>query len=118
VSPSFEVRQLQGSPQTRQSWQFLFRDWRVASPYWRVVYTLASCSTAAFSRLNLTLESERYNIVVPPTQPKRQPPDRASESHAKLSVHRLEATGILVIAILLLILILTRYWRHIPWGAR
>jgi hypothetical protein len=55
---------------------------------------------------------------VPATQPKRQPSDHDPESHTKLSIHRLEATGILVIAILLLILTLIRYWRHIPWGAR
>jgi hypothetical protein len=35
-----------------------------------------------------------------------------------LPIHRLEATGILVIAILLLILTLIRYWRYIPWSAR
>ena len=52
------------------------------------------------------------------SQPKRQPPDGAREPHSKRSIHRLEATGILVIAILLLILTLVRYWRYIPWGAR
>jgi hypothetical protein len=60
----------------------------------------------------------RYNVIVPANQPKRQPSDRAPEPHPKLSIHRLEATGILVIAILLLILTLVRYWRHIPWGVR
>ena len=66
----------------------------------------------------VSLEFRRYNVIVPATQPKRQPPDRDPGPHAKLSIHRLEATGILVIAILLLILTLVRYWRHIPWGAR
>ena len=55
---------------------------------------------------------------MPATQPQRQPPDRDPGPNAKLSIHRLEATGILVIAILLLILTLVRYWRYIPWGAR
>jgi len=57
-------------------------------------------------------------VIVSATQPKRQPSDRAPEPHAKLSIHHLEATGILVIAILLLILTLIRYWRYIPWSAR
>jgi hypothetical protein len=33
-------------------------------------------------------------------------------------VYTLEATGLLIIAILILILMLARYWHHIPWGAR
>ena len=59
----------------------------------------------------------RYNVIVPATQSKRPTPDPAPEPPSKLSIHRLEATGILVIAILLLILTLIRYWRHIPWAA-
>jgi len=32
--------------------------------------------------------------------------------------HTLEATGLLVIAVLVLAIYLARYWHHIPWGAR
>jgi hypothetical protein len=33
-------------------------------------------------------------------------------------IRRLEATGILIIAVLLLLLTVVRYGRHIAWGAR
>ena len=65
----------------------------------------------------LVLASRRYNVTVPPTPPKPQPTD-PPEHRSMLPIHRLEATGIIVIAILLLILTLIRYWRHIPWGSR
>jgi hypothetical protein len=29
-----------------------------------------------------------------------------------------EASGLIIIAVLLLILVLIRYWHYIPWGAR
>ena len=29
-----------------------------------------------------------------------------------------EATGLLIIAVLLLVLIIVRYWQYIPWNAR
>ena len=64
----------------------------------------------------LVLASRRYNVTVPATPPKPEPAD-SPQRRSTLSIHRLEATGILVIAILLLILTLIRYWRHIPWGA-
>jgi len=91
----------------------------VALPYCGVVYTLTTLlDTSVFAAQTSALESGRYNVLVSATQPKRQPPDRAHDPHTKLSIHRLEATGILVIAILLLILTLIRYWRYIPWSAR
>jgi len=62
--------------------------------------------------------SGRYNVIVSATQPKRQPSDRPPNHMPSFSIHRLEATGIVVIAILLLILTLIRYWRYIPWSAR
>jgi hypothetical protein len=34
------------------------------------------------------------------------------------SVYAAEATGLLVMAVLLLVLIIVRYWRYIPWSAR
>jgi hypothetical protein len=34
------------------------------------------------------------------------------------SIYAAEATGLLLMAVLLLILTLIRYWRDIPWGAR
>ena len=54
------------------------------------------------------IELRRYNTFVPPSS---KPP-------AKHSIHRLEARGILIIGVLILLLTLTRYWHHIAWGAR
>jgi hypothetical protein len=34
------------------------------------------------------------------------------------SIYAAEATGLLLMAVLLLILTLIRYWRYIPWSAR
>jgi hypothetical protein len=52
---------------------------------------------------------------VPAASPQRQP-----ESHQspKRHIYTLEATGIVVIAVLILILTLARYWHHISWSAR
>jgi len=57
--------------------------------------------------------SRRYNVPMPIANPRQQPGSRA-----RRSVLTLEATGVLIIAILILILTLARYWHHIPWGAR
>jgi hypothetical protein len=65
----------------------------------------------------IVLAPRRYNVSVPATPP-RPGPTSPPEHRSMLPIHRLEATGILVIAILLLILTLIRYWRHIPWGSR
>jgi hypothetical protein len=64
----------------------------------------------------LVLASRRYNVTVPATPPNPKATD-PPEHRSMLPIHHLEATGILVIAILLLILTLIRYWRHIPWAA-
>ena len=61
---------------------------------------------------------------VPAAAPRRQPdtpsPERFSspERHPKPHIYTLEATGLLVVAALLLILTLARFWHHIPWNAR
>jgi hypothetical protein len=60
---------------------------------------------------------------MPASGPKRQrdphPREQPSpEHHRTPQVYTLEATGLLVIAALILILILARYWHHIAWGAR
>jgi hypothetical protein len=34
------------------------------------------------------------------------------------SIYAAEATGLLVMAVLLLVLTIIRYWRYIPWSAR
>jgi hypothetical protein len=55
----------------------------------------------------------------PKRQPDPHPSDRpSSEHHRTPQIYTLEATGLLVIAALILILTLGRYWHHIAWGAR
>ncbi|HYA25953.1 MAG TPA: hypothetical protein VEF05_17460 [Terriglobales bacterium] len=52
--------------------------------------------------------------AAPKPGPERRPPER----HPIPEVYTLETTGLLVIAVLILVLTLIRYWHHIPWGAR
>ena len=57
-----------------------------------------------------------YNTsVAAPPQSKPVVGDGDQHRH---SVYAAESTGLLVIAVLLLILCLIRYWQFIPWGAR
>jgi len=59
-----------------------------------------------------------YNGGVPAAGAKRQPETRPAEHHRTPQVYTLEATGLLVIAVLILVLTLIRYWHYIPWSAR
>jgi hypothetical protein len=59
-----------------------------------------------------------YNKTVPAAGAKRQPEPPPAEHHRTPQVYTLEATGLLVIALLILVLTLIRYWYHIPWSAR
>jgi hypothetical protein len=59
-----------------------------------------------------------YNILMLAAGPKRQPDASPPERHGKPHIYSLEATGLLISALLILILTLIRYWGHIPWGAR
>jgi len=54
---------------------------------------------------------------VPASQPKRAA-EPGSEHDPIPKVETLEATGLIVIAILVLILTMVRFWHHIPWNAR
>ena len=55
---------------------------------------------------------------MPAASPRRQLEPRLPERHPKPHIYTLEATGLLIIAFLILILTLVRYWHHIPWSAR
>jgi hypothetical protein len=60
---------------------------------------------------------------MPASGPKRQPDPRlpehpSFEHHRTPQIYTLEATGLLVMAALILILTLVRYWHHITWGVR
>jgi hypothetical protein len=69
------------------------------------------------------LPFQRYNSAMPASAPKRQPdthlPEHPSSGHHRTpQIYTLEATGLLVIATLILILTLVRYWHHFAWGVR
>jgi len=52
-------------------------------------------------------------------KPQKDPLEQPSlEHHRTPQVYTLEATGLLVIAAVILILAIVRYWHHIPWGIR
>ena len=59
-----------------------------------------------------------YNTGMPAAGPKPEPEPSPHKHHAVPEIYTLETTGLLVVAILILILTLVRYWHHIPWGAR
>ena len=56
---------------------------------------------------------------MPAAGPKRQPEPPPVKQHRRVpEIYTLETTGLLVIAVLILILTLIRYWQNIPWSAR
>ena len=73
--------------------------------------------------VSLTIIDERlatpnkdYNIGVDvPVPPK--PVAENKDTH-RPTIYAAEATGLLVMAILLVVLIVVRYWKVIPWSAR
>ena len=67
----------------------------------------------------------RYNSGVNAPVPPRQAADERADNERQDSKHQhhhsiyaAEATGLLLMAVLLLVLTIIRYWRYIPWGAR
>jgi len=55
---------------------------------------------------------------MPATGPKKQPEPKPAERHPIPEVYTLETTGLLVIAVLILILTLARYWHFMHWSWR
>jgi len=54
-----------------------------------------------------------------PVPPKPIADDKHQDKHQhRHSIYAAEATGLLLMAVLLLILTIIRYWRYIPWSAR
>jgi hypothetical protein len=91
----------------------------------RTVGLAGSLKVASLGQIFLGESSrfQRYNVAMPASSPKRQPdappPQHPSpEHHRTPQIYTMEATGLLVIAGLILILTLVRYWHHIAWGAR
>lgn len=60
------------------------------------------------------IERQRYNRPVPTVPSERD----AREKHSHHAVYASEATGLLLIAFLLLLLTVIRYWHSIHWSLR
>lgn len=57
------------------------------------------------------------NASVPPKPVAENQPQDNKHQH-RHSIYAAEATGLLLMAVLLLVLTIIRYWRYIPWSAR
>ena len=57
------------------------------------------------------------NAPVPP-KPAADNEHHDSRHQHRHSIDAAEATGLLLMAVLLLVLTVIRYWRYIPWSAR
>jgi len=55
---------------------------------------------------------------MPAASPKRQPDPVPAEHHRTPQVCTLEATGLLIIAVLVLVATLIRHWHNIHWSLR
>jgi len=55
-----------------------------------------------------------------PVQPKPKTDNKHQDNQHehRHPIYAAEATGLLVIAVLLLVLTIIRYWRYIPWSVR
>jgi hypothetical protein len=53
-----------------------------------------------------------------PSKPAAHDAHQDTKHQHRHSIYAAEATGLLLMAVLLLILTLIRYWRDIPWSAR
>jgi hypothetical protein len=64
--------------------------------------------------------ARRYNIRVQPPSPRVDPnvDSKHHAAHRRHAVYASEATGLLLVAALLLALTLIRYWHEIHWSLR
>lgn len=58
--------------------------------------------------------SAAYNVLVAIAKPQ----DDSSQKHVRRALYSTEAGGLLFIAVLLLIIIVIRYWKAIHWSLR
>ena len=72
-------------------------------------------SDPPFEELHLVLLRVYNSVVEPPLLDKTQSRDHLQHRHAAYAA---EATGLLIIAIVLLVITIIRYWQVIPWSAR
>jgi hypothetical protein len=70
-------------------------------------------------RRTIIYQRKGYNIRVnSPVPPKAADDAKQNDKHHRHSVYAAEATGLLLMAVLLLVLTIIRYWQYIPWNAR
>ena len=77
-------------------------------------WSLADVARKHFPRT--AIDRKGYNNRVNAPTPPKPVADSKHEHHR--SIYAAEATGLLLMAVLLLILTIIRYWRYIPWSAR
>jgi hypothetical protein len=53
-----------------------------------------------------------------PSKPAADNQRPETQHHHRHATYAAEASGLLIMALVLLILTVIRYWREIPWGAR
>jgi hypothetical protein len=53
-----------------------------------------------------------------PSKPVADDEHQHDKHQHRHSIYAAEATGLLLMAVLLLVLTIIRYWRYIPWSAR
>jgi hypothetical protein len=81
---------------------------------------------AADHRLRTIDRRKGYNSRVNPPVPPKPVADHEHQDHEhqdnkhqhRHSIYAAEATGLLLMAVLLPVLTIIRYWRYIPWNAR
>jgi hypothetical protein len=72
-------------------------------------------STDDYSPTTIDARKGYNSAVNSPAPPKPASDNKHQHRH---SIYAAEATGLLVIAVVLLVLTIIRYWRYIPWSAR
>jgi hypothetical protein len=86
----------------------------------RCLLTIIDHRPTTNDRRLTTSDRNSYNSPVNAPVPTKPVADNnAHDKHQhRHAVYAAEATGLLVIALLLLVLVVIRYWQYIPWKAR
>jgi hypothetical protein len=77
--------------------------------------TFVTTTTTTIDRKKLQYPRERFPVRRSRPWTKEH---RDNEHQHRHSIYAAEATGLLLMAVLLLVLTIIRYWRYIPWSAR
>src|SRR5450631_469682 len=69
-------------------------------------------------QIRLASHNQSYNVVVPIFSDKRKSDQLANLRRSTMQQYKMEATGILIIGLLILAITLIRYWHNISWSPR